>query len=88
MCAFYFNVSASCTVLHAQVLNNDIRNDNCGTLTLLVLSINSTTPTRHSRLLSWCLQEMKDWHRPRMECLVEEGVDFICIETIAAKVCA
>ena len=33
-----------------------------------------------------CLQEIKDWHRPRMECLVEEGVDFICIETIAARV--
>lgn len=30
-------------------------------------------------------QEIIDWHRPRMQCLVEEGVDFICIETIAAK---
>lgn len=36
--------------------------------------------------LHCCLQEIKDWHRPRMECIVEEGVDFICIETIAAKV--
>ena len=36
---------------------------------------------------SLMLQEMKGWHRPRMECLVEEGVDFICIETIAARVC-
>lgn len=35
-----------------------------------------------------CLQEIIDWHRPRMQCLVEEGVDFICIETIAARVCA
>lgn len=32
------------------------------------------------------LQEMMEWHRPRIKCLVEEGVDVLAIETIAAKV--
>ena len=50
-------------------------------------SQHSTALASHS--LPLCsLQEIKDWHRPRMECIVEEGVDFICIETIAARVCA
>ena len=33
-------------------------------------------------------QEMKNWHRPRFECLLEEGVDFLGVETIPAQVCA
>ena len=32
------------------------------------------------------LQEMMEWHRPRLKCLVEEGVDVLAIETIPAKV--
>lgn len=29
-------------------------------------------------------EELKEWHRPRFQCLVETGVDFIAMETIPA----
>ena len=40
----------------------------------------------HHPFVCAALQEMRDWHRPRIRCLVEEGVDVLAIETIAAKV--
>lgn len=31
------------------------------------------------------LQELIKWHRPRLQCLIEAGVDLIAFETIPAK---
>ena len=33
-----------------------------------------------------CIQHMMNWHRPRIKCLLEEGVDFLAVETIPAQV--
>ena len=38
------------------------------------------------QILTFLIQQLMDWHRPRVKALLEAGVDILALETIPAQV--